>query len=65
MLTELRQSGYRYTGIIDFKDVSEKYAEILKKSGGEILFNEKVIKINETSSSTTVESNMFTKQNFS
>ena len=31
-----------YTGIIDFKVVSEKYAEKIKISGGEIVFNEKV-----------------------
>ena len=45
-----------YTGIIDFKDVSEKYADLIKQSGGEILFNEKVIKLKETAGSTTVES---------
>jgi L-2-hydroxyglutarate oxidase len=31
-----------YTGIIDFKVVSEKYAEKIITSGGEIVFNEKV-----------------------
>lgn len=34
-----------YTGIIDYKTVSEKYADCLLKIGGEIQFNEKVIDI--------------------
>lgn len=34
-----------YTGIIDYKAVSEKYAECLRKLDGEILFGEKVIDI--------------------
>ena len=34
-----------YTGIIDYKAVSEKYAECLQKLGGEIRFGEKVIDI--------------------
>jgi (S)-2-hydroxyglutarate dehydrogenase len=36
-----------YTGIIDFKVVSEKYLEKIKSSGGEIHFNEKVIDIRQ------------------
>ncbi len=31
------------TGIVDYKEVSEKYAEIIQKNGGEIHFNEKVV----------------------
>jgi L-2-hydroxyglutarate oxidase len=34
-----------YTGIIDYKTVSEKYAECFQRAGGEIRFNEKVIDI--------------------
>jgi len=34
-----------YTGIIDYKTVSEKYAECLQKLGGEIRFGEKVMDI--------------------
>jgi L-2-hydroxyglutarate oxidase len=34
-----------YTGIIDYKTVTEKYAECLLQNGGEIEFNEKVIDI--------------------
>jgi len=33
------------TGIVDFKKVSEKYAEVINKNGGEIRLNEKVIDI--------------------
>jgi L-2-hydroxyglutarate oxidase len=36
-----------YTGIIDFKIVSEKYAEKIKSFGGEIYFNQKVKNINQ------------------
>lgn len=45
-----------YTGIIDFKDVSEKYSVLIKQSGGEILFNEKVVKLKETGGSIIIES---------
>lgn len=31
-----------YTGIIDYKSVSDKYAECFRKAGGEILFGQKV-----------------------
>lgn len=34
------------TGIIDYTEVSEKYATVIKRLGGEIFFNEKVVKIN-------------------
>jgi L-2-hydroxyglutarate oxidase len=34
-----------YTGIIDYKAVSEKYAECIQKLGGEICFGEKIIDI--------------------
>jgi L-2-hydroxyglutarate oxidase len=34
-----------YTGIIDYKAVSEKYAECIQKLGGEIRFGEKIIDI--------------------
>ncbi len=33
-----------YTGIIDYRDVAKKYAECIIKLGGEIRFNQKVIK---------------------
>ncbi|MEN8222978.1 MAG: L-2-hydroxyglutarate oxidase [Acidobacteriota bacterium] len=33
------------TGIVDYKTVTEKYGELFKKKGGEILFNSKVKKI--------------------
>lgn len=35
-----------YTGIIDYKVVAEKYAELFQKAGGKIFFNEKVEDIN-------------------
>jgi L-2-hydroxyglutarate oxidase len=34
-----------YTGIIDYKTVSEKYAECFQKAGGDLFFNQKVIDI--------------------
>jgi (S)-2-hydroxyglutarate dehydrogenase len=37
-----------YTGIIDFKVVSQKYAEKIKESGGEIYFSEKVKDIKQS-----------------
>jgi L-2-hydroxyglutarate oxidase len=33
------------TGIVDYKQVAEKYAELIKKNGGEIILGEKVIEI--------------------
>ena len=44
-----------YTGIIDFKDVSEKYARLIEKSGGEFIFNSKVKGIKESDNSAVVE----------
>ena len=43
------------TGIIDYKDVSLKYAENIQKSGGIIQTSEKVIKIIPQKNSVTVE----------
>lgn len=40
-----------YTGIIDYKEVSLKYAELIREKNGEIKFSEKVIKINDSGSS--------------
>ena len=44
-----------YTGIIDYKDVSEQYSLLIKMSGGDILFNEKVIRIKDNNNSSLVE----------
>ncbi len=38
-----------YTGIIDYGKVAKKYAECILKLGGEIRYNEKVVKLNHTS----------------
>lgn len=38
-----------YTGIIDFRKVCEKYAEIIKAAGGTIKYNEKVTAIRKNS----------------
>ncbi len=43
------------TGIIDYKEVSSKYAEIIKKSGGIIHTAEKVLKITPQKESVIVE----------
>ena len=43
-----------YTGIIDYKEVSRKYAELIRKAGGEIRFTEKVVKINDSGNSIEV-----------
>ncbi|HMQ79093.1 MAG TPA: L-2-hydroxyglutarate oxidase [Ignavibacteria bacterium] len=43
-----------YTGIIDYKEVSRKYAYLIREAGGEIRFNEKVVKINNSGSSIEV-----------
>ncbi|MDJ1483955.1 MULTISPECIES: L-2-hydroxyglutarate oxidase [Xanthocytophaga] len=43
-----------YTGIIDYTDVSYKYAEVFKKLGGEILHEQKVLDIKPGSTSTEV-----------
>ncbi|HWA06542.1 MAG TPA: L-2-hydroxyglutarate oxidase [Ignavibacteria bacterium] len=53
-----------YTGIIDYKEVSHKYAELICEAGGEIKFNEKVVKIIDSGSSleiTTQNSSFNTK----
>ncbi|MBD8005564.1 L-2-hydroxyglutarate oxidase [Bacillus norwichensis] len=42
-------------GIINYKQVSEKFAEIIQERGGDILLNTKVEKINEGSDSVIVE----------
>jgi (S)-2-hydroxyglutarate dehydrogenase len=43
------------TGIIDYKDVSAKYAELIEKLGGTIFLGEKVIKINTNKGEAIVE----------
>ncbi|MCF0065366.1 L-2-hydroxyglutarate oxidase [Dyadobacter chenwenxiniae] len=45
-----------YTGIIDYKTVSEKYAECFQKLGGKIQFGEKVIDIRNRNSHSEVVS---------
>ncbi len=42
-------------GIINYKQVSEKFAEIIQEHGGDILLNTKVEKINEGSDSVIIE----------
>ena len=39
-----------YTGIIDYKEVSRRYAELIREAGGKIKFNEKVVKLNDSGS---------------
>jgi L-2-hydroxyglutarate oxidase len=43
-----------YTGIIDYKQVAEKYGEKINDLGGEILLNSKVIDIKESAATTLV-----------
>ena len=43
------------TGIVDFKDVTLKYAELFKENGGELFLKEKVKSINSGSGTLTVE----------
>jgi (S)-2-hydroxyglutarate dehydrogenase len=43
------------TGIIDYKVVSEKLVENIRKKGGNILFNEKVVGVTRTGKQVTVE----------
>ncbi len=45
------------TGIIDYKTVSQKYAELIKNKGGEIKFEEKVSSISERSGVSNVVTN--------
>ncbi|WP_071393959.1 L-2-hydroxyglutarate oxidase [Bacillus tuaregi] len=44
-------------GIVNYRQVSEKFAEIIKEHGGEIKLNTKVEKIYEDSDSVTIETN--------
>lgn len=44
-------------GIVDYTQVSLKFAELIKKSGGEILLDTELIKINEHKESVTIETN--------
>jgi L-2-hydroxyglutarate oxidase len=45
------------TGIIDYKEVSNKYAELIKNAGGEINLGEKVSSISELNGTSTVVTN--------
>lgn len=45
------------TGIVDYKKVAEKYGEVIRKAGGEILVNHKVTYIRLQSSGVTVVTN--------
>jgi L-2-hydroxyglutarate oxidase len=44
-------------GIVNYRQVSEKFADIIKQHGGEIRFNTKVEKIHEQSNQVTLETN--------
>ena len=43
------------TGIVDYKDVAHKYAELIDKAGGEIVFHAKVIGLRDDGDSNIVE----------
>lgn len=45
------------TGIVNYKQVCQKYADIIKSQGGELRLNTKVEKIRETSTSQVLETN--------
>jgi L-2-hydroxyglutarate oxidase len=45
-----------YTGIIDYKVVSEKYAERIQELGGEIRFGEKVVEVSTAGNITRINS---------
>lgn len=45
------------TGIVDYKQVCQKYAELIKAQGGELRLNTKVEKIRETSAGQILETN--------
>ena len=45
------------TGIVDYKQVSQKYAELLTAQGGELRLNTKVEKISETARGQVLETN--------
>ncbi|MBE9115839.1 L-2-hydroxyglutarate oxidase [Lusitaniella coriacea LEGE 07157] len=47
----------RSTGIADYKQVCQKYAELLQNAGGEIRLNTKVEKINKTNETQILETN--------
>lgn len=49
------------TGIIDYKEVSQKYADLFVQLGGEIKFQQKVVKINSIGKNSEVQSS---KDNF-
>jgi len=55
-----------YTGIIDFKIVCSKYAELIQNKGGEIRLNEKVIKVgsNENNIEIITKNSSFTTKTF-
>jgi (S)-2-hydroxyglutarate dehydrogenase len=42
------------TGIVDYKVVAEKYAELIRNAGGEIVLGERVTQISEEANGTTV-----------
>ncbi len=44
-------------GIVDYTQVSLKFAELIKNNGGEILLDTELIKINEHKESVTIETN--------
>jgi L-2-hydroxyglutarate oxidase len=50
------------TGIVDYIKVSEKYAELIQKAGGEILLSTKVVDISSNATSSTVVTNNATYQ---
>jgi (S)-2-hydroxyglutarate dehydrogenase len=55
------------TGIINFKTVAEKYAEIIAKSGGEIKLNEKIVKVsagNNSANNISTQNRSFTTKVF-
>jgi L-2-hydroxyglutarate oxidase len=43
------------TGIVDYKDVARKYAELIERAGGEIIFHAKVIGLHDDSDANLVE----------
>jgi (S)-2-hydroxyglutarate dehydrogenase len=55
-----------YSGIVDYKKVSAKYAEKIKALGGEIKFSEKLINVSEKNSEVTVstQNSSFTSKVF-
>lgn len=50
------------TGIVDYKVVAEKYGELIRKRGGEILLGEKVLKVIPERDGVTVETTGSTHQ---